>query len=73
MEMIPVSSSVIDSIGYDTTTSNLMVVFRDGHVYEFHMVPLHVWEAFLNAPSKGAFFNEMLKEGPYGQRRTRRS
>lgn len=72
MEMLPVQSSVIDSIGYDQATSNLMVVFRDGHVYEFHMVPQHVWEEFLAASSKGAFFNEMLKEGPYGQRRTRR-
>lgn len=71
MKMIPVSSSVIDAIGYDAATSDLMVVFRDGHIYEFHMVPRRVWDEFLNAVSKGEFFNEMLKEGPYGQRRTR--
>lgn len=72
MEMVSVDSSAIDSIGYEASTSNLMVVFRDGHVYEFHMVPLHVWNEFLVASSKGSFFNEMLKEGQYGRRRTRR-
>ena len=73
MKMIDVDSSVIDSVGYDDDSATLMVVFRDGHIYEFHLVPRHVYEAFLEADSKGSFFNEQLKAGPYGQRRTRRA
>lgn len=73
MKMTPVESSVIDSIGYDSQTSRLTVVFRDGHVYDFHLVPAHVYEEFLGSPSKGEFFNQRLKSGPYGRGKSRRS
>jgi hypothetical protein len=61
VETVPVASSIIDSIGYDNASASLMVVFRDGYVYEFHLVPRHVFDDFLISPSKG---------GPYGARKT---
>lgn len=73
MKMEPVESSVIDSVGYDSQASRLTVVFRDGHVYDFHLVPAHVYEEFLRSPSKGEFFNQHVKTGPYGRSKTRRS
>ncbi len=73
MKMVPVKSSVIDSIGYESQTSRLTVVFRDGHVYDFHLVPTHVYEEFLRSSSKGEFFNRYLRAGPYGQSKTCRS
>lgn len=73
MKMIEVESSVIDSVGYDHDSGTLMIVFRDGHVHELYLVPRHVYEELLEADSKGSFFNEKLKFGNYGQRRTRRA
>ncbi len=73
MKMVPVESTAIESIGYSQDSSSLTVIFRDGHVYEFHLVPRHVFEEFVHAPSKGSFFNEKLKSGPYGQRRSRKA
>lgn len=64
MKMVPVNSSVIESIGYDRLSSRLTVVFRDGHVYDFHLVPAHVYEEFLRSASKGGFFNQQPKDGP---------
>jgi hypothetical protein len=72
MEETPVDSSVIRLIGYDRDSSTLLVVFRDGHVYEFFLVPPSVYEAFLQAPSKGRFFNDHFLTGPYGRRKTRK-
>lgn len=63
---------MIRVIGYDRASSTLLVVFRDGQVYEFFLVPPAVHEAFLLAPSKGRFFNEHFLSGPYGSRKTRK-
>jgi hypothetical protein len=71
MEMNKVDSSMIDSIGYDQGSSTMVIVFRNGHVYEFHMIPLGVYEEFLRADSKGKFFMERLKFSRYGRRRTK--
>ncbi len=73
MNLVRVTSDVIDALGYDEVASSLTVVFSDGRVYEFHLVPRSVYEEFLVAPSKGSFFNEKLKNGPYGSRRTRKA
>jgi hypothetical protein len=68
MEMIQVESSMIDSVGYEEATSRMVIVFTNGHVYEFHMVPKSVFDQFLQAESKGTFFMENLKFSQYGRR-----
>ena len=68
MEMIDVESSMIDSIGYEEATSRLVIVFTNGHVYEFHMIPKRVFDQFLHAESKGTFFMDNLKFSQYGRR-----
>lgn len=68
MEMVEVESSMIESIGHDETTSRMVIVFRNGYVYEFHMVPRSVFEEFINAESKGKFFMDNLKFSEYGRR-----
>lgn len=66
MERTPVSSSNIDSIGYNEDTHTLEVQFKGrkgatGSVYQYSNVPLEVWHSFLRAPSKGGYFASSVK------------
>lgn len=62
MRRQPVDSSSIAAIGYSSTERVLDVEFKYGAVYRYADVPSDVFEAFLAAPSKGAFFNEAIKD-----------
>lgn len=73
MRMVPVKSSAITQVGYDEQTSTLRILFRAGFAYEFYVVPRRVFEAFLEAESKGRFFDEELRDGPYSWRRLEES
>lgn len=60
--MIPVESSVIEAVDYQEPRQ-LVVRLRppSGRTYVYQDVPRHVFDAFLTAPSKGAFFNENIR------------
>lgn len=60
--MQPVSSSNVESIGYDESTEILFVRFLNGSVYQYMNVPLIVFEQLLNAPSVGSFMHRNIKE-----------
>ena len=60
VEMIPVESSAVTSIGYDPEKKQLYVVFTSGVAYEYDDVPEQVYESFMSAPSKGRFVNDIL-------------
>jgi hypothetical protein len=61
MDRIAVESSDLRAVGYDELTSLLEVRFHDGRVYHYHGVPLHVFHALLEAPSKGRHFNAEIR------------
>lgn len=61
MERIPVSSSNISLIGYDSDTEILEVSFLNGSVYEYKNVPQIVYDSLMNAPSHGTFLNNEIK------------
>jgi hypothetical protein len=61
IEMIPVVSSNIDSIGYDVDTQMLRVQFNNGSVYEYMNVPAMEFEQLNSAPSVGAYLNRNIK------------
>ena len=63
MNMIPVSSSDISSIGYDGST--LHIRFRSGGLYAYYNVPNSVYNGLMNAPSHGKYFHAYIK-GRYG-------
>ena len=63
MRRRPVESSSLESIGYDSTEQKLEVEFKHGAVYDYLEVPAEVFEAFLDADSKGSFFNSDIKHG----------
>jgi hypothetical protein len=55
-------SSVIRSFDYDAARNELSITFVSGKVYIYQLVPRQVYEAFHAAPSKGAFFNQHIRD-----------
>ena len=60
-EMNYVESSNIEAIGYDDDGQELHVHFLSGGQYVYHNVPREIFDAFLQAPSKGSFLNREIK------------
>jgi hypothetical protein len=59
--MVYVSSSTVEAIGYSPETMELHVTFLGGGQYVYSNVPQSVYDAFMNAGSKGTFLNEQIK------------
>lgn len=57
---IPVDSSLIRTVTY-AADATLIVRFRSGAVYRYFTVPRSILEAFLTAPSKGAYFTQHIR------------
>ena len=68
MQMIPVSSSNLDSVGYDSLTGKLYIRFNSGGLYEYDKVPYSVYEGLMHAASHGRYFHAHIK-GIYAYRR----
>ncbi len=62
MQMIPVSSTHLSAVGFDTSDSSLVANFKNGTVYRYSGVPHSLFDALLNASSKGAFFNSNIRD-----------
>lgn len=60
-EMIPVSSSNIESIGYDEQNEQVYVRFLIGSLYVYKGVPLHEFENLRDAPSLGSYLHRNYK------------
>ena len=59
MNMIPVSSSNLQAVGYDGET--LRIQFRSGGIYDYYNVPAFVYNGLMNAPSKGSYHAAYIK------------
>jgi len=59
--MVPVESSNIAAIGYDSAEQVLQVDFWSETRYRYFAVPQWKFDEFLAAPSKGCFFNIEIK------------
>jgi len=63
-----VDSTAIQTIDYDTTRSKLFVRFVSGERYVYVGVPADVCRSFLDADSKGRFFQaEIRDQYPYNR------
>ena len=62
MERVPVQSTEIALVGYDSHKALLEIVFRRGGVYRYRGVPEDVHQKLLGAPSIGTYFSERIKE-----------
>ncbi len=60
-EMIPVSSSNIESIGYDEQNEQVYVRFLNGSLYVYKGVPFHEFENLRYAPSLGSYLHRNYK------------
>ncbi len=56
-----VESDVIHAIGYDPEIQLLEIIFNSGRIYQYREVPPQVYEQFMNAESKGRYFNENIR------------
>ena len=66
MNMIPVDSSNIRSVGYENGI--LYVSFHSGSTYSYSGVPQFIYQNLLNAPSKGKYFAANIKNSyPYNK------
>lgn len=70
MEMHPVDSTNIESIGYDENVGTLTILFKSGYMYEYYDVPQYVFDELYHAESKGKYAHaHIYKE--YSQHRIR--
>ena len=65
-----VLSTEIEWIGYERKKQMLQVEFIAGGIYQYDRVPETIYEAFLNAPSHGQYFDSRIK-GQYAYRKIR--
>nr|WP_237651331.1 KTSC domain-containing protein [Xanthomonas translucens] len=40
----------------------MKIQFVQGHTYDFCRVPAHVFQGFLNAGSKGGYYNDHIRD-----------
>ena len=62
MKMIPVSSSNLESVGYEPATQTLRIEFKNGGVYEYHNVPEAEYQGLMSASSKGSYHHQNIKD-----------
>ncbi|HWU78498.1 MAG TPA: KTSC domain-containing protein [Caulobacter sp.] len=63
-----VESTAIREIDYSPEHGKLFVTFQDGDEYVYVGVPERVGKAFFRAPSKGRFFQRMIRDRyPYNR------
>ncbi|QRR00486.1 KTSC domain-containing protein [Dyadobacter sandarakinus] len=55
-------SSVVAHFSYDEETGTLRIRYVSGMVYDYRKVPLEVYRAMRDAPSKGIFLNTFIKD-----------
>jgi hypothetical protein len=60
-EMISVSSSNIESIGYEEQDETVHVRFLNGSLYIYKGVPLHEFENLRDSPSLGSYLHRNYK------------
>lgn len=63
--MIPVNSSNLQAVGYNSELKELTIQFHSSGIYTYMEVPQHIYEGLMAAPSKGSYHHEHVKGYPY--------
>ena len=63
MEMTPVQSTHIESVGYDSDKQLLHVKFDNGGTFAYEDVPPYKYQNMMIAPSIGSFLYKWIKNG----------
>jgi len=61
MTRIPVTSSNVESVGYDQNTQTLEVEFKNGYIYQYFDVPKTIYNSMVNANSAGKYLISNVK------------
>jgi len=64
MNRTPVSSSNINSVGYDNN-GILEVEFNSGSIYRYYSIPPVIYHNLMTAKSHGHYFDEHIKKSRY--------
>jgi hypothetical protein len=64
-EMVPVSSSRLDAVGYSEEGSVLYARFPNGRLYRYFEIPYGDYLGILRAASAGTFFGQIIKGKRY--------
>jgi len=68
MRINTVASTTIATVAYDEASEVLQLEFRNHAVYHYFGVPVEAYLALLGAPSKGSYFNRVIR-GAFRYRR----
>ena len=60
MMMIDVDSSMLMSVGYDSTSQTLRTVFNSGKTYDYFEVSQKVYEQLMSSESKGRYMRDEI-------------
>ena len=61
MTLTVVESTSLATVAYDANRELLQIEFRDRTIYRYRHVPAEVHAALLRAPSKGSYFNRVIR------------
>ena len=61
MRVVTVESTTLATVGYDASLKLLQLEFCSRSVHHYFGVPVTVYQALLDAPSKGGYFNEIIR------------
>lgn len=67
IELVPVTSNQVKSVGYDAATQTLAVTFTRGAgaIYHYPNVTKETHDAFMQAESIGKYFGAHIKDLPF--------
>jgi hypothetical protein len=57
-----VVSSNLKLVGYDEKMNILEIEFHSGAIYQYSNVPSSIYVKLMNAPSKGTFHHQQIKD-----------
>lgn len=62
MKRQPVSSSLVESLGYSPEKEVLEVELENGRVYQYRDVPESTYNELIEADSIGRYFNQYIRD-----------
>jgi len=69
MDYLPVSSTTVAAIGYDSDSNTLGVRYLHGGEYHYYAVPQDVFEGLQNSSSVGRYLDQYVKKAGYAYAR----
>jgi hypothetical protein len=69
IDLLPVTSSNVDKVGYDEEKQELYVLFKTGGCYIYEMVTKDIHTGIMAADSVGRYVHKVLVKGKYKYRK----